>query len=69
MRYSHSNDKIAIFLSHSAARNGACDALGMRDLNPVVIQHPLSTLTDEEIEQRAQQAAAQCVDILLGRSS
>jgi hypothetical protein len=45
------------------------DALGMRDLNPVVIQHPLSTLTDEEIERRAQQAAAQCVDILLGRSS
>ena len=27
----------------------------------------LSTLTDEEIEQRAQQAAAQCVAILLGR--
>ena len=44
------------------------DALGMRDLTLVVIDHPLSTLTDEEIEQRAQQAAAQCVDILLGRS-
>jgi hypothetical protein len=45
------------------------DALGMGDLNPVVIQHPLSTLTNEEIEERARQAAAQCVDILLGRSS
>jgi hypothetical protein len=45
------------------------DALGMHDLTPVVIEHPLSTLTDGEIEQRAQQAAAQCVDILLGRRS
>ena len=45
------------------------DALGMHDLTPVVIEHPLSTLTDEEIEQRAQQAAAQCVDVLLGRPS
>jgi len=45
------------------------DALGMHDLTPVVIEHPLSTLTDEEIEQRAQQAAGQCVDILLGRPS
>jgi hypothetical protein len=45
-----------------------CDALGMHDLTPIVIDHPLSTLTDEEIEQRAQQAAAQCVAILLGRS-
>jgi hypothetical protein len=45
------------------------DALGMHDLTPVVIEHPLSTLTDEEIEQRAQQAAARCVAILLGRSS
>jgi hypothetical protein len=39
----------------------------MHDLAAVVIKHPLSTLTDEEIEQRAQQAAAQCIDILLGR--
>jgi len=44
------------------------DALGMHDLIPVVIEHPLSTLTDEEIERRAQQAATQCVNILLGRS-
>jgi hypothetical protein len=44
------------------------DALGMHDLTPIVIDHPLSTLTDEEIGQRAQQAAARCVDILLGRS-
>ena len=44
------------------------DALGMHDLNPVVIEHPLSTLTDEEIEQRALQAVTQCIDILLGRA-
>jgi hypothetical protein len=44
------------------------DALGMRDLTPVVIEHPLSTLADEEIEQRAQQAAGQSVKILLGRA-
>jgi len=31
MRYSHGNAKIAIFLSHSAARNGACDALHDRE--------------------------------------
>jgi len=40
----------------------------MHDLIPVVIEHPLSTLTDEEIDKRARQAAAQCVAILLGRS-
>jgi len=34
------------------------DALGMRDLVPIVIDHPLSTLTDAEIDKRAQQAAA-----------
>jgi hypothetical protein len=44
------------------------DALGMHELTPVVIEHPLSTLTDEEIEQRAQRAAPQCVAILLGHS-
>ena len=42
------------------------DALGMRDLAPVVIQHPLSTLTDAEIDQRAAAAAEQCVRVWLG---
>jgi len=32
------------------------DALGMTALEPVVIAHPLSSLTDEEIAQRAQAA-------------
>jgi len=42
------------------------DALGMPDLAPVVIDHPLSTLTDAEIDQRADQAAAQCVTVWRG---
>jgi hypothetical protein len=43
------------------------DALGMRDLAPVVIDHPLSTLTEAEIETRAAQAAGQCIAIWSGR--
>ncbi|MDA1118327.1 MAG: hypothetical protein O2979_10070 [Proteobacteria bacterium] len=34
-------------------------ALGMTGLVPVVIEHPLSSLTDEEIRGRAAQALAQ----------
>ena len=45
------------------------DALGMPELTPVVIDHPLSTLADAEIESRARQAAGQCVGIWLGRPS
>jgi hypothetical protein len=40
----------------------------MHDLAPVVIDHPLSTLTDDEIDERAQQAAAQSVAIWRGQS-
>jgi hypothetical protein len=45
------------------------DALGMPDLAAVVIDHPLSTLSDAEIAQRAEQAAAQAVKIWLGGSA
>jgi len=45
------------------------DALGMPDLATVVIDHPLSTLSDAEIGRRAEQAAAQSVAIWLGRST
>jgi len=45
------------------------DALGMPDLAPVVIDHPLSTLSDAEIAQRAEQAAAQAVTLWLGKST
>jgi hypothetical protein len=43
------------------------DALGMPDLLPVVIDHPLSTLSDAEIAARAEQAAAQAVQVWLGK--
>jgi hypothetical protein len=43
------------------------EALGMDALVPVVIQHPLSTLTDAEIDARAADAAVQAAKIWLGR--
>jgi hypothetical protein len=45
------------------------DALGMPDLAPVVIDHPLSTLSDAEIGNRAEHAVAQAVKVWLGRST
>jgi hypothetical protein len=42
------------------------EALGMPELRPVVIDHPLSTLAEEEIEQRATAAAPQCAAVWLG---
>jgi len=42
-------------------------ALGMPDLVPVVIEHPLSTISDAEIDARADQAAKQAARIWLGR--
>jgi len=41
-------------------------ALGMPDLLPVVIDHPLSTISDSEIDARAAQAAEQAVAIWHG---
>ena len=43
------------------------EALGMPDLTPVVIDHPLSTLSDPEIDDRAGQALGQCIARWLGR--
>jgi hypothetical protein len=37
----------------------------MPDLNPVVIDHPLSTISDADIDARAAQAAGQCAKIWL----
>ena len=42
------------------------DALGMPDLALVVIDHPLSTLSDDDIGRRAEQAAAQSVAVWRG---
>ena len=44
-------------------------ALGMPDLTPVVIDHPLSTISDTAIDARAAQAAEQAEHIWLGRSA
>jgi len=44
-------------------------ALGMTALAPVVIDHPLSSLTDEEIGARAAQALPGVVAVLLGRKA
>ena len=41
----------------------------MRDLVPVVIDHPLSTLTEAEIEARAEQAVEQCLAVWGGQDS
>ena len=41
-------------------------ALGMEDLRPVVIAHPLSTLTDGEINARAVDAATKIEAALTG---
>ena len=42
------------------------DALGMAGLEAVVIAHPLSSLTDEEIELRIAQALPQVERVWLG---
>jgi hypothetical protein len=44
-------------------------ALGMPDLMPVVIDHPLSTISDADIDARAAQATEQATRIwLTGRA-
>ena len=42
------------------------DALGMSGLAAVVITHPLSSLTDEEIARRIEQALPQIERVWLG---
>jgi hypothetical protein len=41
-------------------------ALGMAALDPVVIDHPLSTLTEAEIDRRAEQAVEGIIRALTG---
>ena len=38
-------------------------ALGLESIRPVVIDHPLSTLSDQEIRTRGEQAAPQAVEV------
>jgi hypothetical protein len=42
-------------------------ALGMPNLVPVVIDHPLSTISDAEIDARAAQAAERAARVWLGQ--
>jgi hypothetical protein len=42
------------------------EALGMNDLLPVVIEHPLSSLSDEEIRSRAAQALPHVIGVWQG---
>ncbi len=42
------------------------EALGMQGLVPVVIEHPLSSLSDEEIRARAAQALGQILGVWRG---
>ena len=50
------------FVSESVTQ---CAALGMPNLAPVVVDHPLSSCTDDEIRHRARQAAEQVKRLLL----
>lgn len=45
------------------------NALGMPDLAPVVIDHPLSTLSESEIDSRAEQAAEGAIAVWAGTTS
>ena len=45
------------------------DALGMTGLAAVVIDHPLSSLTDEEIARRIEQLLPQVESVLTGRKA
>lgn len=42
------------------------EALGMTGLVPVVIEHPLSSISDEEIRARAAQALGQAIGVWQG---
>ncbi|MSQ57598.1 MAG: hypothetical protein EXR35_08845 [Limnohabitans sp.] len=42
-------------------------ALGMPGLEAVVVDHPLSSCTDEEVRLRARQAAEQVISLLQAR--
>ena len=42
------------------------EALGMVDLDPVVVAHPLSTLSEDELDSRAREALDQITRAWLG---
>jgi len=60
----------AVIVTSEFTREAAVqrEALGMRDLLPVVIDHPLSSLTDAEIGARIDQALSQAVRVWTGKA-
>ncbi len=52
-----------VFEHESAVQRAA---LGMNALRPVVVTHPLSTLTSEQLDARAREAAPQVLAIWQG---
>ena len=42
------------------------EALGLEELGLAVVTHPLSTLTQEQLEERAREGAAQIAAVWLG---
>lgn len=55
---------VTTVFEHEAAMQRA--ALGMEALRPVVVTHPLSTLTAEQLDARAHEAAPQALAIWQG---
>jgi hypothetical protein len=55
---------VTTVFEHEAAVQRA--ALGMTGLRPVVVTHPLSTLTAAQLDARAQEAAPQALAIWRG---
>jgi hypothetical protein len=58
---------VTTVFEHEAAVQRA--ALGMEALRPVVVTHPLSTLTAEQLDARAREAAPQVIAIWTATSS
>ena len=56
----------AAFVQEAEAQRAA---LGAGGIEPVVVTHPLSTLSEDEIEDRAQEAAAQLESVLTRRTA
>ena len=42
-------------------------AIGMPDLRPIVIEHPVSSITDEEVNERVQIIKVQAQEVWLGQ--
>jgi len=59
----------AVIITAAFAREAEvqCAALGAARLERVVITHPLSTLSSDEIQARAEEAVSQIQRVVIGR--